>query len=117
MKNYLAVFTGSAEGRADWNKLDPEARQKREREGIAAWHQWMQDHAADIVETGAPLGKTKRTTSQGIEDISNNLSAFVTVRADSQQAAAEMFRNHPHFTIFPGDGVEVMECLPIPPRN
>jgi hypothetical protein len=43
--------------------------------------------------------------------------AFVTVRAESQQDAAEMFRGHPHFTIFPGDADEVMECLPIPPRN
>jgi hypothetical protein len=25
-----------------------------------------------------------------------------------------MFENHPHFTIFPGDSVEIMECLPIP---
>jgi hypothetical protein len=25
-----------------------------------------------------------------------------------------MFVGHPHFTIFPGDGVEVMEVLPIP---
>src|SRR4249919_2043245 len=117
MKTYLAVFTGTAAGRANWDKLDPDTRKKRESEGIAAWHQWMEDHASDVVDTGAPLGKTKRTTSQGIEDISNNLSAFVTVRAESQQDAAEMFRNHPHFTIFPGDGVEVMECLPIPPRN
>jgi hypothetical protein len=77
----------------------------------------MQDHAADVVAQGAPLGKTKRITRTGIEDTSNNMSAFVTVQAESQQAAAEMFRNHPHFMIFPGDGVDVMECLPIPPRQ
>ena len=28
--------------------------------------------------------------------------------------AAKLFLNHPHFMIFPGDRVEVMECLPIP---
>jgi len=117
MKNYLAVFTGTGAGRAEWDKLDVEARSQREKLGIAAWHQWMQDHASDIVETGAPLGKTKRTSKGGVEDTSNNLSAYVKVRADSHQAAAEMFKNHPHFTIFPGDGVEVMECLPIPPRE
>jgi len=117
MKTYLAVFTGTGAGRADWDKLDADTRKQREMEGIAAWHQWMQDHAADVVDTGAPLGKTKRTSRDGIEDISNNLAAFVTVRAESQQAAAEMFTNHPHFMIFPGDGVEVMECLPIPGRG
>jgi len=25
-----------------------------------------------------------------------------------------LFENHPHFSIFPGDAVEVMEVLPIP---
>ena len=117
MKNYLAVFTGTKQSRAAWDTLDADTRQQREREGIAAWHQWMQDHAADLVETGAPLGKTKRTSRSGIEDISNNLTGFVTVRADSHDAAARMFENHPHFMIFPGDAVEVMECLPIPPQQ
>ena len=28
--------------------------------------------------------------------------------------AAKMFEGHPHFTIFPGDSVEIMECLPLP---
>jgi hypothetical protein len=117
MKNYLAVFTGTKEARASWDKLDEATRKQREREGIAAWHKWMQDHAADLVETGAPLGKTKRTSRSGVEDISNNLSAYVTVRADSHDAAARMFENHPHFMVFPGDAVEVMECLPIPPQQ
>jgi hypothetical protein len=31
-------------------------------------------------------------------------------------AAARMFEMHPHFAIFPGDSVEIMECLPIPGR-
>jgi ribosomal protein S17 len=36
------------------------------------------------------------------------------VRAESYDEAAKMFLEHPHFMIFPGDAVEVMECLPIP---
>lgn len=31
--------------------------------------------------------------------------------------SAAMFVNHPHFTLFPGDAVEIMECLPIPQAN
>jgi len=117
MKTFLAVFTGTAADRAAWDKLDEATRKQREQQGIAAWHKWMTDHAADVVETGAPLGKTKRIGRDGITDIRNNLSAYVTVRAESQQAAAEMFREHPHFMIFPGEAVEVMECLPIPPMQ
>ncbi len=66
------------------------------------------------VDTGGPVGKTKQTSKAGIEDISNNIAGFVKVQAESQEAAAKLFENHPHFSIFPGDGVEVMECLPIP---
>ena len=50
----------------------------------------------------------------GIADISNEMGAFTVVRAASHEAAAKMFLNHPHFTVFPGDSVEIMECLPIP---
>jgi hypothetical protein len=36
------------------------------------------------------------------------------VRAESHAAAVKLFENHPHFTIFPGESVEVMPILPIP---
>ena len=32
----------------------------------------------------------------------------------THEAAAKLFENHPHFTIFPGESVEVMPVLPIP---
>jgi hypothetical protein len=38
----------------------------------------------------------------------------VVVSAESHAAAARLFEGHPHFTVFPGEGVEVMECLPMP---
>ena len=41
---------------------------------------------------------------------------YTIVQAESQEAAAKLFLNHPHFMIFPGDGVEIMECLPLPER-
>lgn len=46
--------------------------------------------------------------------MTNMLSAFTVVRADSHEAAAKMFEDHPHFAIFPGDAVEIMSVLPIP---
>ena len=63
---------------------------------------------------GGPLGKTKKIGPKGIADISNELSAFMVVRAESHEAAAKLFENHPHFTVFPGDSVEVMPVMPIP---
>jgi len=46
--------------------------------------------------------------------VSNEMGAFTVVRAESHEAAAKMFENHPHFSIFPGEAVEIMPVLPIP---
>jgi len=46
--------------------------------------------------------------------VRNNMTAFTVVRAESHEDAAKLFEDHPHFTIFPGESVEIMECLPMP---
>ena len=114
MKKFLAVFTGNPDAMSTWQALEPAERQRREAEGMQAWGRWVETHADAIVDNGAPLGKTKRVTAGGIADIRNQMAAYTVVQAESQEAAARLFEGHPHFTIFPGDGVEVMECLPIP---
>lgn len=113
---YLAVFLGSKTSprRAAWDALPEADRRARERQGMAAWQAWVEKHQAVIVDLGGPLGKTKKITQHGIDDTSNHLGAFTVVRAQSHEAAAKLFENHPHFAIFPGDGVEVMPVLPIP---
>ena len=63
---------------------------------------------------GGPLGKTKKISNRGLEDTSNSLAAFTVVRADSHEQATRLFEKHPHFTIFPGDSIEVMPLLPVP---
>ena len=118
MKKFLAVYIGSeaAHRRAHWNELEPAQRKAREVEGMRAWSAWVTEHQAAIVDGGSPLGKTKRVAPEGISDIKNAMAAYVVVQAESYEAAAKLFENHPHFTIFPGDSVEIMECLPIPTR-
>ena len=113
---YLAVFLGSKTGsrRAAWDALPEAERKAKEQEGIAAWKAWVQKHQADILTMGGPLGKTKQVSARGIVDTSNNLGAFTVVRADSHEAAAKLFDKHPHFTIFPGESIEIMPVLSIP---
>jgi hypothetical protein len=113
---YLAVFFGSKTGPrwAAWSALSETERRSKEQEGIAAWKGWVEKNHAAIVTMGGPLGKTKKVAAGGVSDISNQMGAFTVVRADSHEAAARMFEKHPHFTIFPGDGVEIMPILPIP---
>ena len=116
MKNFLAVYMGTQEARAKWDQLSEAERKKRQAAGMEAWMNWGQKNSGSIVEGGGPLGKTKRASPQGIADIKNGMAAYVVVRAESHADAAKLFENHPHFTIFPGDAVEIMECLPLPGR-
>jgi hypothetical protein len=113
---YLAVFLGSkaSQKMAAWNALPEAQRQAKQREGVAAWKAWAEKHQAAIVGMGGPLGKTKKVTQRGIEDVTNEMGAFTVVRAESHEAAAKLFENHPHFVIFPGESVEIMSVLPIP---
>jgi len=114
--HFLAVFVGSRSNpRAQaWFAMPEAERKAKEQAGIAAWKDWMVKHQAIIVGQGGPLGKTKRVSPTGIEDTSNNMGGFVVVKAASHEAAAKLFENHPHFTAFPGEAVDVMPVLPIP---
>ena len=114
MKTFLAVFTGSPHAMDEWKSMDPAQREAKEKAGMEAWKGWVEEHQASIVDHGAPLGKTKRISASGTADIRNNMGAYTVVRAESHEEAAKLFEQHPHFTIFPGDAVEVMECLPMP---
>lgn len=113
---YLAVFLGSkvSPKMTAWNALSEEQRRVKEHEGMAAWKAWVEKHQDEILGMGGPLGKTKKVTQRGIEDISNEMGAYAVVRAASHEAAAKLFENHPHFVIFPGESVEIMPVLPIP---
>ena len=118
MKRFLAIYIGTeaALERAQWNKLGEEERKALEASGFKAWMEWGMVNSAAIVDQGSPLGKTKRASAQGITDIKNSMTGYVIVQAESHEAAARLFENHPHFAIFPGDSVEIMECLPLPDR-
>jgi hypothetical protein len=111
MKKFMAIYTGSA---TPEQRLTMQADQARMQAGMEAWGKWMQDHGAAFVDAGGPLSKTKRVDNSGTIDTSNNMSAYVIVQAETHEEAARMFEGHPHFAIFPGDGVDIMECLPIP---
>ena len=106
---HLAIFLGSKTSprMMAWNSVPEAERRAKERDGLAAWK-------AGSKSTTARSSPWVDRSQLGIEDISNNMGAFTVVRAESNEAAAKLFENHPHFTIFPGESVEVMPVLPIP---
>lgn len=117
MKRFLAVYLGSSDSQAhkQWKAMDEAARTERERAGIEAWMRWGDQHEVFIADTGTPLGKTKCVDARGVTDTRNALCGYVIVEAESHDAAAQLFLDHPHFSMFPGESVEIVECLPLPP--
>jgi len=114
MKNFLAIYLGTPAAMAAWNSLPEAVKSQRQAAGIKAWHEWADRHKSRIVEMGGPLGKTKKVSKAGVADVRNDMTAYSVVRAESHGEAAKLFENHPHFTIFPGEAIEIMEVLPIP---
>lgn len=116
MKKFLAIYLGAMHDDAfkKWMEM-PEAEQKQKtQEGMAAWGAWMQNNASAVLDAGGPLGKTKKADKGGVSDTRNSMSGYVVIQAESHEAAAKLFEGHPHFTIFPGESVEIMEILPMP---
>jgi len=114
MKKYLAIFLGSAKALEDWKKMDEEMRKKKDKLGMDAWMKWLVNNKKSIVDDGSPLGKTKKVTAGGIVDTKNEMGAYTIIEAESHEEAAKLFENHPHFMIFPGESIEIMECIPMP---
>jgi hypothetical protein len=116
VKKFLAIYLGSTSSlqRQKWQALEAGKREELQAAAMKAWFEWGTTHQKSIVEVGGPLGKTKRADTAGVSDVRNNMTGYVIVRAESHEAAAKLFENHPHFSLLPGEAVEIMECLPIP---
>jgi hypothetical protein len=54
------------------------------------------------------LGKTKRVSATGVEDVKNEMMMSSYAQGESAEAVAELFKGHPHFMI-PGATIEIME--------
>jgi hypothetical protein len=112
-KKFMALYLAPATVLADWAKTDPEVRKAAEQKMQAEWTKWMGDHAKMITVTEAG-GKTKRVAASGISDTKNDIMLYSFVEADSHEAAAKLFENHPHLQI-PQSSIEVMEVRSMGP--
>lgn len=103
---FFVTFQMPHTGLDDWMKLPEEERKTQEAEMKSQWDAWMAAHAGAVTDT-AGVGKPKKITSAGVEDSRNDIMMYSFVEAESIEAAAEMFKDHPHFGI-PGSWIEVM---------
>jgi hypothetical protein len=110
-QKFLVLYLIPASVMVDWAKTDPAIRQAEEQKMQAAWGKWMAEHAQMIISTEAG-GKTKRVTASGVTDTENDIILCSFVEAESHEAAAKAFEDHPHLQI-PQSSIEVMYVRPM----
>ena len=103
---FIVTYQMPHAGLDAWMQLPEEERKAQELEMQSQWNAWMEKHKNAITET-AGVGRPKRITASSVEDSRNDIMMYSFVEADSLEAAAEMFKDHPHFGI-PGSWIEVM---------
>ncbi len=113
MQKFMAMYMAPVASMEEWMKQPEEVRKEQQQKMEGEWGVWMNAHK-DMLSGGTfALGKNKRVTSGGVADIKNDLMMYSIVEAESQEVAAEIFKNHPHLAI-PGGSIEVMPINSIP---
>ena len=111
MPRFVAVYTMKPEDLAAFRTQAKSEQDATDKLGLKAWKEWSERNAAAIVATDLMVGKTKRVTKSGIADARNQIAGFLILGAADFAAAAGLFQDHPHITVFPGDGIDVMPVV------
>ncbi|ODT50170.1 hypothetical protein [Devosia sp. 63-57] len=111
MAYFLAVYTMKPESLAGFYARSKAEQDAIDAEGLPKWEAWEQRNAQALVNRGGMVGKTLRVSKAGIAPASNDFCGYVVVEAETIEAAADLFRDHPHFSVFPGDTVDLMPFL------
>lgn len=115
MPRFVAVYTVKPENLAAFRARPKSEQSAIDKVGLKAWEEWGKRNAAAIVADDIMVGKTTRITKSGIADAQNQIAGFLIIEAPDIAAAAGLFLDHPHFTVFPGDGIDVMPVVTGPP--
>ena len=108
MKKYMALYMAPASVIAEMMKMSAEQGKAE----MDAWMAWDARNKGAIADMGAPLGKTKRVTMSGVADAHNEITGYSIVQADSPEAAAKIFADHPHLKM-KGAYIDVLDCVDI----
>jgi hypothetical protein len=117
MPRFVAVYTMKPDDVVAFRARPRFEQEAIDRAGLKVWKEWCERNAAAIVAADVMVGKTRRVTRSGIADAQNQIAGFVIVEAADIVAAAALFQDHPHITVFPGDGIDVMPDVTGPPSE
>lgn len=115
MAKFLALYRIPVGGLEEWMKVDEATRKAEEEKLKAKWDAWTAEHRTSLLET-AGAGKNKRVTPAGITDAPNEVMLYSLVEAESAEAAAALFKEHPHLEI-PEASIDVMPANVLPGMN
>ncbi len=108
MKYFTVLYTAPVATIDEWMKMPEAARKEEEAKMKQQWDAWLAAHKDAVLNTIA-LGANKHVTKEGVADMRNDLMLSSYVQAESADAAAEIFKDHPHFGI-PGAAIDIMEA-------
>ncbi len=108
MKHFTVLYIAPVDTLNEWMKKPEAERKEAEGKMQQEWGAWLNAHKDAVLNT-ISLGTTKRVTQNGIEDAKNGMMLSSYVAAESLEAAAELFKGHPHFGV-PGATIEIMEA-------
>jgi len=110
MKKFLVLYRSPVSAREQMAGATPEQMQA----GMQAWTAWAERAGDAIVDLGSPLGGGKRIAGGSVSAGASDATGFSIVQAESEDAAAELFRDHPHLGMPGGSSIEIIELLPLP---
>ncbi|MGF9693737.1 hypothetical protein AAIH46_13040 [Rhizobium sp. 0TCS1.26] len=111
MARFLAVYTMRPGNVASFRALPKTEQDAIDAEGVAQWAAWEAHNSAFILDRGGMVGKTMRVTKDGVAKAVNHICGYLVVEAESAEAAALRFQDHPHITVFPGDAVDITQFV------
>lgn len=106
MKKFLAIYY------APWSAMQQMATMTDEQKqaGMKPWMDWMEKHASNLEDGGAPLMPPQSLTPDGKwADSTKEVTGYSIVKAENVEAAKKLFDGHPHLSWAPGCSVEVAE--------
>lgn len=108
MKNFFILYCAPTESiEAMMEGMSPDDMEVRMEE----WNEWMDEHRDNIVDVGAPLGKTKRVNAaRKISEAKNEVTGYGIISADTHAEAAELLKDHPHLEI-KGAYIDVLDIV------
>ena len=105
MKKFLVLYRMDMDAmRKMMETMSKEDQQK----GMEEWGKWMQENKSAFADMGGPAGKNWQVTPSGASQMSNDVGGYSVLQAESEEAAAKMLADSPHFHM-PGATMDVME--------